>query len=76
MTSFLSYTKKYLLAIFLLFLFSAPVYAYLDPGTGSILIQGLIGGVAAVLSFLSIYWHKVKAFFGKNKSKKEEVDRD
>jgi hypothetical protein len=51
--------------------YASPVFAYLDPGTGSILLQGLIGGVAITMSFLSIYWQKVKAFFVK-----KELDSD
>ena len=43
--------------------YASPVFAYLDPGTGSMLIQGLIAGSAMIISFLSIYWQKVKAFF-------------
>ena len=50
-----------------LVLYTSPAYAYIDPGMGSMLLQGLIGGLAAVLSFLSIYWQKVKAFFVKQK---------
>ena len=55
----------FLLLIFGLISYTSPVYAYLDPGTGSILLQGLIGGIATAMAFLSIYWQKVKAFFGK-----------
>jgi hypothetical protein len=51
--------------------YTSPAFAYLDPGTGSVLLQGLIGGLAVVISFLSIYWQKVKAFFVKR-----EVDSD
>ena len=58
---------KFLFLIFSLIAYTSPAYAYLDPGTGSMLIQGLIGGLAVVMSFLSIYWQKVKAFFGKKK---------
>jgi len=54
---------KFLFLIFSLIAYTSPAYAYLDPGTGSMLVQGLIGGVAVVMSFLSIYWQKVKAFF-------------
>lgn len=39
-----------------------PAYAYLDPGTGSILLQGLIGGAVAAGSVISIYWRRLKAF--------------
>jgi hypothetical protein len=68
--------SQYLFLIFGLFSYTNPVYAYLDPGTGSILIQGLVGGAAATISFLSIYWHKVKAFFGKKKSSEQKIDKD
>ncbi|OGO01637.1 MAG: hypothetical protein A2Y59_04080 [Chloroflexi bacterium RBG_13_52_14] len=36
---------------------------YLDAGTGSIIIQALIGAFAGALLLLKIYWSKVKAFF-------------
>jgi hypothetical protein len=54
-----------------LVLYTSPAYAYIDPGMGSMLLQGLIGGLAAVLSFLSIYWQKVKAFFVKQKQEQD-----
>lgn len=40
-----------------------PVYAYLDPGTGSLLLQALLGGLAAVGTALTLCWSKIKAFF-------------
>jgi hypothetical protein len=40
-----------------------PAYAYLDPGTGSMLLQGLIAAIAGGLVFLKIYWQKVKILF-------------
>ena len=56
---------KFLCLIVGLISYTSPAYAYLDPGTGSILLTGLIAGLAAIISFLSIYWQKVKAFFVK-----------
>jgi hypothetical protein len=41
----------------------ATAYAYLDPGTGSILLQGLIAAVAVGLGIGKMYWAKLKAFF-------------
>ena len=38
-------------------------HAYLDPGTGSLLLQGLIAGIAAASVVLGGYWSRVKAFF-------------
>ena len=56
---------KFLCLVVGLISYTSPAYAYLDPGTGSLLLQGLIAGLAAIISFLSIYWQKVKAFFVK-----------
>ena len=67
---------KFLFLIFGLISYTSPVYAYLDPGTGSILLQGLIGGIAAAIAFLSIYWQKVKAFFGKEEADTDTADKD
>lgn len=41
-------------------------HAYLDPGTGSILLQGLIAGVAATAAYIGIYWRRIKAFFSRS----------
>ena len=67
---------KFLFLIFGLISYTSPAYAYLDPGTGSMLVQGLIGGVAVVMSFLSIYWQKVKAFFVKQEPDTDIENKD
>jgi hypothetical protein len=67
---------KFLFLIFSLISYTSPAYAYLDPGTGSMLVQGLIGGVAVVMSFLSLYWQKVKAFFRKEEEAADTADKD
>ena len=41
----------------------SPVEAYLDPGTGSMLLQILLGGVAAVGVIAKLYWHRLIAVF-------------
>ena len=51
-----------------------PAYAYLDPGTGSMLIQGVIGAVAAVGITLKIYWHKIKLMISGRKPQDETID--
>lgn len=40
-------------------------FAYLDPGTGSIIIQAILGFIAAAVTTLSIYWSKFKIFLKK-----------
>lgn len=44
-------------------------YAYIDPGTVSIIFQGLIGAIAASIVTLKIYWNKVVKFFNILKKK-------
>jgi len=42
---------------------SGGLQAYLDPGTGSMAIQLLMGGVVALLATLRLYWDRMKTFF-------------
>lgn len=50
---------------------SLPAYAYLDPGTASILLQGIIGGIAAGFAVISLNYHRLKSKISKwlNKTK-------
>ena len=43
---------------------ATPAYAYLDPGTGSMILQVLLGGIAGVAVAGRFYWRKVLGFFG------------
>ena len=38
-----------------------PAAAYLDPGSGSMLLQLLLGGVAALGVIARLYWHRLTA---------------
>ncbi len=42
---------------------TAPAHAYIDPGAGSMILQGIIGGVAGGLFIMRTYWAKAVAFF-------------
>jgi Na+/proline symporter len=48
-------------------LVSTDALAYLDPGTGSILLQALAGGVAGVALLVKLYWKKLKKRFERGK---------
>ncbi len=50
--------------------------AYLDPGTGSYIIQLLIAGVLGAAFLLRGYWKTVKDFFVKLFSKKQTPPED
>ena len=45
-------------------LVSVNVWAYLDPGTGSILVQVIMGGIAGLAAAGKLMWFRVKEFFG------------
>lgn len=47
-------------------------HAYLDPGTGSMLLQVILGGVAAVGVAVKLYWHKLRVVLGKGKKEEPE----
>lgn len=42
-------------------------HAYLDPGTGSAILQGILGGLAALAITLKLYWHRLLRFLGLRK---------
>lgn len=43
--------------------YMSPAYAYLDPGTGSIILQGLLASIAATMTIAGLYWQRIKSFF-------------
>lgn len=54
-----------LLVLFFFLTFIPEAKAYLDPGTGSMIIQIVIGSVLAVGYTVKVYWKKLKSFFRK-----------
>jgi hypothetical protein len=71
-----STTKTVLACLFITAAFglSHPAYAYLDPGTGSIILQSIIGGIAAASAFGAMYWNKVKNFLSRMTGKQSASD--
>lgn len=49
-------------AAIVLLIFAQPSHAYLDPGTGSIVLQGLLASIALALGMLRLYWQRCKTF--------------
>jgi hypothetical protein len=57
--------------ISLLVIFSAIIPAYIDPGTGSLLLQLLLGGLASAWVVVKLYGKRIMAYF--RGTKKEEL---
>ena len=49
--------------ILIFFSSTSPSYAYLDPGTGSMLLTGILGIFAAITYTLRRYFYKILSFF-------------
>jgi len=54
-------------------LFPSPdAHAYLDPGSGSYMLQILLGTLVAGFFAIKQYWHRLKNFFKEHFRKKED----
>ena len=51
-------------ALFLIFGAIQPAHAYLDPGSGSAILQGIIAGFVAIGVVAKLYWHRLLKMFG------------
>ena len=60
-----------LLALAGIILSTGDAHAYLDPGTGSIVLQAIIGTVAAASAVVGLYWARLKAFFASLSTRKK-----
>ena len=67
-----TYLFGVLIFFFLLFL-QQDASAYLDPSSGSILVQIILGGVAGFAVLIRIYWRKIRRYLGLYK---QDTDRD
>ena len=43
-------------------------FAYIDPGTGNMILQGLIAALAGIAITAKLYWNRIKAFFVRRKT--------
>jgi hypothetical protein len=55
------------------FVFATQAHAYIDPGTGSMMVQALLAAVAACAVGIGVFWSRFKDLcarvFGRNKNK-------
>jgi hypothetical protein len=54
-------------AVILLAFIAEPAFAYLDPGTGSMMLQVILGGLAAVGVAIKLFWYKIRVAIGLRK---------
>jgi len=48
-------------------LLASPAYAYLDPGTGSILVQALLAALAVASAGVVAFWTRIRQLFSRKR---------
>ena len=54
---------------------TSSAHAYLDPGTGSMILQILLGGIAGLALAIKLYWHKFLSLCGVGRPAQESHRR-
>jgi hypothetical protein len=54
--------------------FAAHQFFYLDPGSGSFIIQMLLAGILGAGIAVRVYWKKIKSIFNKNSAQKTDTE--
>ena len=67
--------KKFYLIIYLYFFFTSNAYAYLDPGTGSVILSAIVAGIVAIKSYWNLILSKIKNLF-KKKNTQEDKEKN
>ena len=65
-----------MLSFILLVSIATPAYAYLDPGTGSLILQGLIAGLAMISFTFKMWWYKLTNLFKKSDDSEDSEDKE
>jgi len=53
-----------LTAVAMLLACAQPAYAYLDPGSGGMMVQLLLGGAAGAAVLIKLFWHRLMKAIG------------
>ena len=65
-----------LLVVLLVFVVPGTAHAYLDPGTGSFVLQMLVAGFLGAVLYVKMAWQSIKYFFRNLFSSKREVSQE
>jgi hypothetical protein len=49
----------------------APAHAYLDPGSGSLIFQIIVGGAMAIGLAVKVFWRRITSLFTRRRSTDE-----
>lgn len=69
-------TIQFMFILIFTLTFAYNAYAYLDPGSGSYMLQILLGTLVAGFFAIKQYWHRLKVFFKERFGKKEDEEHE
>ena len=68
--------KKIIIIVLFIFTFAFNTHAYIDPGTGSYIVQVVIAAILGAAVTLKVFWTKIgqflKRIFGRKKNQSEQ----
>jgi hypothetical protein len=64
---------RFFSTLFLLLLISPSAFAYLDPGSGSVIMTAILSALAAASLAIKTYWYKLKRLIS-GKTEAKETD--
>jgi len=64
------------LITYAILLFSGNAYAYIDPGTGSYILQIILAWLVGAAFILKLFWRRIKVFINNNIRKRKSCDED
>ncbi len=66
----------FFLSAYLILVFPTDAHAYLDPGTGSYILQMIGASIIAGMFAINIFWTKIKAFLHNMFPAKDKTGKD
>jgi hypothetical protein len=69
-------TTMFIVLLLAFFLFPREAHAYLDPGTGSYIIQIALAAIVGIGFGVRLFWGRIKSFFKRIATKQESDEAD
>ena len=68
-----SFALRSVAALAIAGMLTSTAHAYLDPGTGSIILQVLLGGLAGLALAGKLFWHRLLSLLGIRREARQET---
>ena len=70
-------TQRALAGLLLFLALTGPACAYIDPSSGSMILQGVIAAIAAILVTAKLWWHRLLVLLGiRKRTTRPPTDKD